>query len=388
MKITVKLKQDVLRLIDNDISIYAHLIAKTLNLSDSTISRIIKELLEKNLIQVNPDKPKYPKFYRLTIAGKVFLKHGDVTLNLLKKEQNLQQELLTKPEFVLEQRLHKLRYKQSLISFSPFLNKSIRTDKKTKINDLWVIRKAMNNWDKYLIYFSYHQFHGLTSVEITNRSIIYNFKLLNFDSIVSSKQGFINFFKEKENACLSCAIYLNNKGFNINLSSQLKLISKEFAFLTSSNKDLGDLGKHLTAVIKAVNGEVRKIDDSPKTGGEEETDNKDKALSIYDLPEQIKELENKVEDQQKEIEKKEIDINGRLTKIENALIQLLDHNKELDKKFLETNQKLLEQNQRLTEQNDKISSNLEKMLSLLIKPEASENENNSPLVKSDNKYFI
>ena len=36
--------------------------------------------------------------------------------------------------------------------------------------------------------------------------------------------------------------------------------------------------------------EVREVDDSPKTGGEEETDNMEKAAAIFDIPQQLEDL--------------------------------------------------------------------------------------------------
>ena len=36
--------------------------------------------------------------------------------------------------------------------------------------------------------------------------------------------------------------------------------------------------------------EIREADDSPRTGGEEETNNMEKAVSMYDIPQQLEDL--------------------------------------------------------------------------------------------------
>ena len=38
--------------------------------------------------------------------------------------------------------------------------------------------------------------------------------------------------------------------------------------------------------------EIREVDDSPKTDGEEETDNEKKAVAIFDIPQQLEDLKN------------------------------------------------------------------------------------------------
>jgi hypothetical protein len=57
---------------------------------------------------------------------------------------------------------------------------------------------------------------------------------------------------------------------------------------------LGALGKYLIATIETPE-ETREIDDSPKLGeGEEETDNLEKAESIFDVPERIENVAREI----------------------------------------------------------------------------------------------
>ena len=52
---------------------------------------------------------------------------------------------------------------------------------------------------------------------------------------------------------------------------------------------LGSLGQYMNITMKTLE-EVREIDDSPDTDGEEETDNMEKAVAIFDIPQQLEDL--------------------------------------------------------------------------------------------------
>lgn len=325
--------------------LYVKQIAKKLNYSQARISQIKSTLVKKGLItQINV----YPKTYDLTNKGISYLQNqGKFSKKSIKFDSQAKKEQDLTPDWVLEERVHKLKYSLPLFHKPPYLYSLNRYGKRRKVNDLWISKIRMNNWDKFNLYFPYSKFNGLTCVEVGTSNIVFDFGRDEEDSLVDSEMGFLNYFAEREKDVLQCAMFLNQKGFKIDIRKP-KRISQTFA-IESNGKDqhIGSLGQKATLIIKSPE-ETFEVDHSPPhDSGEEETDNFDKAKSIFDVPKTLDNMDKRVG----ELDTQLNTLDNKLSNIENALIQLVNQNG-----------KMLNQQSKMATQQSKMATQLEKFM--------------------------
>jgi len=274
-------KKIIIKLLDK--GFYAQEIVRKTSFSASFLSKTIKSLKEQGLItQIGA----YPKIYKITYKQNLFLENGEYAE---KRAQNEQLERKIKPVWLKKLRVHKLRFKNELYRKPSWLYKF---QCEGIYNGITVSVVNMNNWVKHILQFHYHDFNGLEKIEICNDVIIYNFNRIKEEQFVESKESLQNYINDRIQDCKDARDFLLQKGFDIDSRDPTFCQKPHLAIQTKGTPGtLGSLGKYLTATIKMPN-ETIEIDDSPKLGeGEEETDNLEKAESIFDVPERIAKVE-------------------------------------------------------------------------------------------------
>ncbi len=268
-----------------DQGLYAQEIARKGLLSAKKLSRIINSMKKRGLItQIHA----FPKFYQLTKIGKVFLDRGEIPEKQLQKEINERENL---PDWVNQIRVHKLRFKDKLISKPSWL---YRIKKEGYYSGLYVKRIELTNWTKFIIILNYQDFNGLEKIEVCNKVIIYNFNRKKFTQFVDSKESLINYIGDRINDCKKARILLEQSGFEIDHQDPIFCQNPHFAITSKGDPNaLGSLGQDLLMTVK-THKETREVDDSPKDGGEEETDNIERAKSYFDIPDEITNIKDTI----------------------------------------------------------------------------------------------
>ncbi|MFW9875039.1 MAG: hypothetical protein ACFFG0_18190 [Candidatus Thorarchaeota archaeon] len=209
-------------------------------------------------------------------------------------------------------RVHKLRFKNKLIQKPSWLN---RIQNETIIYGLNVKRVELKNWTKFLITFNYHDFNGLEKIEVCNHVIIYNFNRNISKQYVSSKESLEDYINARIKDCKQIRAFIGEKGFVIDNADPEFCQKPHFAIETHGEPNsIGSLGQYLNISVKTPE-EVREVDDSPDTGGEEETDDIEKAKSYFDMP---NELEN---------------IKTEISELKSAMVEMANGIKEMAKTF-------------------------------------------------------
>jgi DNA-binding IscR family transcriptional regulator len=270
-------KTIVLNLLDQ--GLYAQEIVRRTSLSASFLSKTISSLKKEGTItQIQ----SYPKVYKLNYKDQLLSEKGE---RAKKHAQNELLERKIKPVWLKTLRVHKLRFKNELYGKPSWLyrfkNKGIYKGIKVRVVNL-------NNWTKHILEFHYDDFNGLEKIEICNNVIIYNFNRIKDEQYVKSKESLRNYINERIEDCKDVRTALIQQGFSIDSRDPTFCQKPHLAVQTKGTPGtLGALGKYLIATIEMPE-ETREIDDSPKLGeGEEETDNLEKAESIFDVPERI-----------------------------------------------------------------------------------------------------
>jgi len=296
---------------------YAQQIAKQTNFSPSFLSKKINLMLKAKLIKLQKRDKKIPKFYNLNPKGKFLIKQQISEEDII-KEKNREKESKLKPRDLLKTRCHKLRFKDHLIYRPSWLS----TDKRKRFLRQFRIKKIdMNNWKKYILYIDQSQFSGIASIEVNLHNVVYNFKKDYSEQIIASGESIENYIQDRKKECLKARDFLKNKGFKFTNGNIDFAQKPHLAFETKQEQDLASLGKYLTATVKKP-AETIEIDDSPKTGGEEETDSIEKAQSVLDLPEDLQELKEKVEhlgNRNKQLVKEDKDLVDQMTIMSNEM---------------------------------------------------------------------
>ncbi|MHA2258616.1 MAG: hypothetical protein ACXACO_11630 [Promethearchaeota archaeon] len=268
-----------------DEGLYAQEIVQKISLSQKKLSIIINSFKERGLIM---QIKRYPKIYKLTNTGKLILVQGD--LQQRKIQEYIKEEKI-RPNWIKELRVHKLRFKNKLIHKPSWLSK-VRNEQRRA--GFIVKRVELKNWTKFLLTFNYQDFDGLEKIEVCNNVIIYNFNRIKNDQYVSSKEGLRNYINDRIEDCKKARAFVQRNGFIIDNEDPAFCQNPHFAAESHGDpKALGTLGQYLNISIKTPS-EIREVDDSPKTGGEEETDNIAKAESIFDVPDEIRELKTEI----------------------------------------------------------------------------------------------
>lgn len=280
-----KIEEELVVLKYLDQGLYAQEIARKGLLSAKKLSRIINSMKSRGLItQIHA----FPKFYQCTIMGKVFLDQGEISEKQLQNEINIRRNL---PDWVNQIRVHKLRFKDKLISKPSWL---YRIKKEGFYSGLYVKRIELTNWTKFIIIFNYQDFNGLEKIEVCNKVIIYNFNRKKFAQFVDSKESLINYIGDRINDCKKARILMEQSGFEIDSQDPIFCQKPHFAIESKGDPNaLGSLGQDLTITVKS-HSEVREVDDSPKEGGEEETDDIERAKSYFDVPDEITNIKDTI----------------------------------------------------------------------------------------------
>ncbi len=161
-----KIEEELVILKYLDKGLYAQEIARKGLFSAKNLSRIINSMKSRGLItQIHA----FPKFYQCTIMGKVFLDRGEISEKQLQNKKSERKKL---PDWVNQIRVHKLRFKDKLISKPSWLR---RIKKEGYYSGLYIKRIELTNWTKFIIIFNYQDFNGLEKIEVCNKVIIYNF---------------------------------------------------------------------------------------------------------------------------------------------------------------------------------------------------------------------
>lgn len=269
-----------------DQGLYAQEIARKGLLSAKNLSRIINSMKSQGLItQIHA----FPKFYQLTKIGKVFLDQGEISEKQLQNEVNGRRKL---PDWVNQIRVHKLRFKDKLISKPSWLH---RIKKEGYYSGLYIKRIELTNWTKFIITFNYQDFNGLEKIEVCNNVIIYNFNRKKFAQFVDSKESLINYIEERINDCKNARVLMEQSGFEIDHQDPIFCQKPHFAIESKGDPSaLGSLGQDLLITVK-THKETREVDDSPpKNGGEEETDDIEKVKAYFDVPDEITNIKDTI----------------------------------------------------------------------------------------------
>ncbi len=279
---------EILKLLDQ--GLYAQEIVQKISLSQKKLSRIINSFKERGLIlQIK----RYPKIYEITELGKLILDQGDI------KQKRIQEyitEEKIRPNWLKEIRVHKLRFKNKLIHKPSWLNGVRNTSIQ---NGLIIKRVELKNWTKFLLTFNYQDFDGLEKIEICNDVIIYNFNRIKDEQYVSSKESLENYINARIEDCKKARALIQQKGFEIDNNEPEFCQKPHFAIETYGDPGaLGSLGQYLNISVKTSN-EIREVDDSPGTGGEEETDDIEKAKSYLDMPNELENIKTEISELRK-----------------------------------------------------------------------------------------
>ena len=271
-----------------DRGLYAQEIVRTTAYKIGQLSRIIKSLKLRGYITIIQ---RYPKRYQLTKSGKLFLANGEPKAIHI---QNEIKESEDQPDYLLKLRVHKLRFKNELYRKPSWLYKFTREG---MYNGIRVRIVNMKNWVKHILEFHYNDFNGLEKIEVCNNVIIYNFSRKKEDQMVKSKESVKNYLMDRIEDCKNARSFLIQKGFEIDQRDPVFCQKESYAFQTQgAPKSFGSLGKYINVIIKSTK-EIREADDSPKLGeGEEETDNREKAESIFDIPQHFEEMRKENQD--------------------------------------------------------------------------------------------
>ena len=184
-----------------------------------------------------------------------------------------------------------LRFKDKLISKPSWLH---RSKKEGFYSGLYVKRIELTNWTKFIIIFNYQDFNGLEKVEVCNKVIIYNFNRKKFAQFVDSKESLINYFEDRIKDCKKARILMEQSGFEIDHQDPIFCQNPHFAVVSKGDPNaIGSLARYL-AITAKMHKEIREIDDSPKNGGEEETDDIEKAKSYFDVPDEITNIKDTI----------------------------------------------------------------------------------------------
>ena len=269
---------------------YANQISQKGLFSAQKISGIVKWLIGKKLIKL---MTTYPKKYELTDNGKLLLKFPNFSEIDHKKDQNVTIEKKLIPKWIERCRAHCLRFKNDLIR-RPHWVTQIETQ--GQIRGFRIRKVKLQNWSKYILYFDHHQFDGVESIEIGITSLIYNFNfgIENEKQYIYPGESIKNYIQKRIDECKRVRAFLLQKEFEIDMGEPYLCQKPHFAFETNGDPDkIGSLSQLLNFSIKGSNGKYW-VDDSPKTGGEEETDDIKKAQSVLDVPNKLDQMDDKI----------------------------------------------------------------------------------------------
>ena len=315
-------KTIVLNLLDQ--GLYAQEIVRRTSLSASFLSKTINSLKKEGVItQIRA----YPKLYKVNYIDQKFLDKGE---RAKKRAQNEILERKIKPVWLKTLRVHKLRFKNELYEKPAWL---YRFKSKGTYNGIRVKVVNLNNWTKYILTFHYSDFNGLEKVEICNNVVIYNFNRIKEEQFVKSKESLRNYINERIEDCKDVRTALIQQGFSIDSRNPTFCQKPHLAVQTKGTPGtLGALGKYLIATIKMPE-ETREIDDSPKLEeGEEETDNLEKAESIFDVPERIENVARELSELKIELRnERKLLINGVKEAFKEALKEVFTSDDDLSK---------------------------------------------------------
>ena len=279
---------EILKLLDQ--GLYAQEIVQKISLSQKKLSRIINSFKKRGLIL---QTKRYPKVYQSTNLGKLILDQGDLKQ---KRIQEYIKEEKTKPNWLKEIRVHKLRFKNKLIHKPTWLNGVRNVEMR---NGFSVKRIELKNWTKFLLTLNYQDFDGLEKIEVCNDVIIYNFNRIIDEQYVSSKESLEKYIRARIEDCKKARAFIQQKGFEIDNNEPVFCQKPHFAIETFGDPGaLGSLGQYLNISIKTSN-EIREVDDSPDTGGEEETDDIEKAKSYLDMPIELENIKTEISELRK-----------------------------------------------------------------------------------------
>jgi len=272
------------------------------------IYKIVKELKRKKLItQINIR----PNIYELTNYAKFYIKYGPIDYKTYKDQIIKDREDKLRPKWIIEQRIHRFRFFQNFqnIGIEKNIPKELRDitqyGKKIKLKTMGLYAEMvkMNNWDRYIVHLGYSEFGGITKVEINLNMVIYNFKRTKEDSTITNKESFIKYLRDRIYDIRECRNFLVSKGFNIQDHDPIPLQKIKIAIKSRDElRTIGEYGKYLDLVFTDNYGNEIEVDNSPDDNGEEETDNLEDAISVYDIPKLLKDIDAKTKNTDKKID--------------------------------------------------------------------------------------
>jgi len=379
-----QLKQEILKhLSRTDKSFHGYMISKKLKIHHSKIYKMINWLKKNKYIEQTSTRPN---FYKLSSAGKFYLKYGLTSAKSKTTIENLDQEKRFNNYFgVITEHIHNLSFRLDLgdipnwiKSYNPIklANGKYKLQKhKTKSKEIFFKPTILKNWKrpKYYIYLNQADFGGIESVEINIHNIAFNFNRPKDQSEVSTTKGFINYFHERENDVRHCKDFFNTIGFKI--IGDEPILHKKIHIAIEYREDinsLAGLGKYITAKITGTNKEIA-IDNSPKESGEIEFSDIEKGFNILDIQEK---LPGKIED----IENKISDLDNKISSIDQILNNQQSHDNRFDK-IEKAIVVLANQNQQTNNQISQLTNNLQTLnnnfsnLINLLNPESPKEKN-------------
>ncbi len=238
----------------------------------------------------------------MTNYAKFYIKYGPIDYKTYKDKITKDREDKLRPKWIVEQRIHRFKFFQDFKNPRPEDNipKEVRdinqTGRKFKLKNLglYVEMVKMNNWDRYIVHLGYSEFGGITKVEINLHKVIYNFKRTKEDSTISNKGSFIKYIRDRIFDIQECRNFLVGKGFDIQDHDPIPLQKIKIAIKSKDElRTIGEYGKYLDLVFTDKYGNEIEVDNSPDDNGEEETDNLEDALSVYDIPKLLKDIDAK-----------------------------------------------------------------------------------------------
>ena len=276
-----------------DRGLYAQEISRNSSFSVKKLSKIIHSLKHQGYITMIQ---RYPKLYQLTKLGRLFLANGEPEVIQV---QNEIKEREDQPDLLKTLRVHKLRFKNELYRKPSWL---LRFTREGRYNGIRVKVVNMKNWVKHILEFHYNDFNGLEKIEVCNNVIIYNFNRIKEEQYVKSKESLQNYLQDRIQDCKDARDFLLQKGFEIDPRKPEFCQKPHFAIEThGAPGTIGALGQYMNITVKTPE-EVREVDDSPRTGGEEETDNMEKAVAIFDISQQLEDLKTENQALRKDIQ--------------------------------------------------------------------------------------
>lgn len=274
---------EILKLLDQ--GLYAQEIVQKGLFSAKKLSRIINSFKERGFIK---QTKRYPKTYESTNLGKLILEQGDLKQKRI--QEYIKKEKI-RPNWLKKIRVHKLRFKNKLIHKPSWLHGVRNVEMR---NGFIVKRVELKNWTKFLLTFNYQDFDGLEKIEVCNDVIIYNFNRIIDDQYVSSKESLEKYINTRIEDCKKARAFIQQRGFEIDNNEPEFCQKPHFAIETYGDPGaLGSLGQYLNISVKTPN-EIREFNDSPKTGGEEETDDIEKAKSYLDMPNELENIKTEI----------------------------------------------------------------------------------------------